>query len=513
MTNRSNPAPTIRRSPLRARLCTSLAVLLALVGCASTPNRPADLTTLTTREAARLLHERVITSTELTRACLDKARANPELNAFITLDEVGAMEQARRADVALAAGTAVGPLVGVPIVVKDNIQVAGLPASAGTPALANFRPTNDAPVVATLRASGAVILGKTNMHELAFGISGYNEAFHGATIGVRNAYDHSRMAGGSSSGTGAAIAARIASAGLGTDTGGSSRIPAALNGIAGFRPTVGRYSAEGIAPISHTRDTPGPMARTVADVALLDAVIKGERPVVAVDLHGVRLGVERSYFFLHLDADTDKVMADTLAKLTAAGAILVPVEMPGLADANGKVGFPVALYEAYDDMRTYLARYDPGLSVESMAAQIASADVRGTYAGLVIPRKLPTAGGLIDGKPVYDAAISTNRPALQELYANTFSHNKIDALIFPTVPHIAIAQGPAASSLENFGLFIQNTDPGSNAGLPGLSIPAALGASGLPVGVEIDGPAWSDRNLLAIGIAIENLLGPLPPPR
>jgi mandelamide amidase len=490
-----------------------MAAFAALAGCASHPAPPADLTSVTATEAVRLIRTGVVTSTALTRAYLDKARSNSDLNAFITLDETGAMAAAQRADAAVSAGKATGPLNGLPIVVKDNIQVANLPATAGTPALASFTPANDAPVVAALRAAGAVILGKTNMHELAFGISGYNEGFHGATIGVRNPYDRTRMAGGSSSGTGAAIAARIAPAGLGTDTGGSSRIPAAVNGIAGFRPSIGRYSAEGIAPISHTRDTAGAMGQTVADVALVDAVITGGQPVAPAELKGLRLGVEKAYFFQHLDADTDKVMTDTLAKLSAAGVILVPVEMPGLADTNGKVGFPVALFEAYDDMKAYLARYVPGLSIETMAGKIASADVKGTYAGLVLPRKLPGPNGLVDAKPVYDAAIASHRPALQKLYADTFGRYHIEALIFPTVPHIAVKQEPAASSLENFLLFIQNTDPGSDAGIPGLSIPAALGASGMPVGVEIDGPAGSDRNLLAVGLAIENVLGRLPAPR
>jgi Asp-tRNA(Asn)/Glu-tRNA(Gln) amidotransferase A subunit family amidase len=472
----------------------------------------SDVAGVTAIEAARRIREGAFSSAVLIRACLDKARANADLNAFITLDEAGAMAAARQADADIAAGKAIGPLTGVPIVVKDNIHVAGLPSSAGTPSLANFRPRTDAPVVAALRTAGAVILGKTNMHELAFGISGYNEAFYETVVGVRNAYDRSRMAGGSSAGTAAAIGARIVPAGLGTDTGGSTRIPAAVNGIAGFRPTVGRYSAEGIAPISRTRDTAGPMARTVADVALLDAVITGEAPVKGAVLAGLRLGVEQAHFFQHLDADTAAVMHDTLARLRAAGAIIVPVEIPGLAAADAAVGLPVALYEAYDDMKTYLDRHVPDLSIEDLVAKIASADVKATYWDLVLPRKLRGPKGLVDSKPMYEAAMAISRPVLQKLYADTFNTCAISALIFPTVPRIAIEQHRGASDPEHFGLYIHNTGPGSNAGIPGLSIPAALGPSGMPVGVEIDGPAGSDRTLLAIGLAIESVLGPLPPP-
>ncbi len=500
-------------APRLVAMLLSLPLGLQMSGCATDKvARPADLTSVTAVEGEQLIRARVVSSAELTQAYLTRAHRRTDLNAFITLDDAGALAEARRSDAAIAAGAAPRALEGLPIVVKDNIQVAGLPATAGTPALKGFVPTSDAPVVARLRAAGAVILGKTNMHELAFGITGYNAGFAGATVGVRNAYDSSKMAGGSSSGTAAAIGARLVAAGLGTDTGGSARIPAALNGVAGLRPTLGRYSAEGVAPISHTRDTPGPMGRTVADVAMLDTVISGDTPITALDLHGVRLGVERAHFYAHLDGDTSTVMDRTLEKLRAAGVVLVPVEMPKLEDLDNQVGFPVALYEAYDDMKAYLARYAPSISIDALAAQITSADVKGTYAALVIPRKLPAPNGLIDAKPLYDAAIKTGRPALQKLYADTFAQYRIDALIFPTTPHVAIDQGPEASSIANFGLFIQNTDPGSNAGIPGLSIPAALGASGLPVGVEIDGPAGSDRRLLAIGLAIESALGPLPAP-
>jgi indoleacetamide hydrolase len=499
------------------RHVAAIVVSLALVsaGCASMSGRPADPTGLGVAEAARLIREGKLTSVELTRAYVTRADAQKGLNAFITLDGPRAMAAARQADADLAAGRVKGPLHGVPLVVKDNIHVAGMPNTAGTPALREFVPTANAPVVGRLVDAGAFVLGKTNMHELAFGISGYNEGFSTAEpIGVRNPYDRTRIAGGSSSGTGAAIGARLAPGGLGSDTGGSVRIPAALCGVAGLRPTLGRYSQDAVTPISHSRDTAGPMGQTVADVALLDSVIVGGKPVPRASLQGVKLGVYRAYFFRDLDADVTAVTNAALDKLRQAGATIVEVDMPDLTKLNDAASFPVALYEAYDDLKAYLDRYRVGKSVEQVAQMIASKDVKATYDGLVVPRKLPAPNGVVDAAPVYRAAMAEARPALLRHFADTFQKYGIDALVAPTTPRVAIAQGPEASSLETFLLFIRNTDPGSNAGIPGLTIPAGLGpTTGLPVGLSLDGPRGSDDRLLGIGQAIEQLLGRTPPPK
>jgi indoleacetamide hydrolase len=472
-----------------------------------------DLDALTAAQAAADICAGKITSTALTSAAIARAKANTKLNAFITLDEAGAMKAAAAFDASRKKG-ACKPLGGVPVVIKDNIEVAGLPSTAGTPALKGFVPKKDAPVAAKLRAAGAIIIGKTNMHELAFGISGYNGGFKtGPEPGVRNAYDASKMAGGSSSGTGAAVGARIVTAGLGTDTGGSVRVPCAVNGCAALRPTVGRYPQAGIAPISHTRDTAGPMAATVADVALLDRVMAGGGAVTPANLKEVRLGVVKT-MLANLDGDTESAFRTALDKLKSAGVTIVDVEMAKLGELNGKVGFPLALYEAYDDVAAYLKKSGTGVTIEEVATSIASPDVKGTYDGLMIPRKLPGPNNtVVDAKPAYDDAMKTARPALQALYRDTFAKNKLDAIVFPTVPKVAIAAQPDSSSLENFLLFIQNTDPGSNAGIPGIQIPVALGASSkLPVGIELDGPAGSDRRLLAIGMAMEKVFGRLPAP-
>jgi indoleacetamide hydrolase len=492
-------------------LKAALVVAAMVASSAASAQAPANAA-----QAARDVCAGKVKSEALVSAAIARAKERADLNAFVTLDEAGALSAARQIDAVLARSRGQGcrPLTGVPIVVKDNIHVAGLPSTGGTPALKDFKPKADAPVMKKLRAAGAIVIGKTHMHELAFGISGYNPAFQtGPEVGVRNAYDTSKSAGGSSSGTGAALGARVVLAGLGTDTGGSVRIPCAFNGCVALRPTVGRYPQQGILPISHTRDTAGPMALAMADVELLDRVIAGGAAVKAGDLKRVRLGLVKP-LLANMDADTQAAFDAALAQLKGAGVTLVDVEMPKLMELNGAVGFPLALYEAYDDVVKYLRGTGTGITIDKLAEQIASPDVKGTYQGLVIPRKLPGPDNTVtDAKPAYDAAMKTSRPALQKLYAATFKQHKLDAIVFPTVPKVAMTADAESSSVPTFIGVIQNTDPGSNAGVPGLQIPIALGAtSKLPVGLELDGPAGSDRRLLAIGLALEPLFGRLPAP-
>ena len=496
---------TIRRRAARWAIGVMIMAMAGMPGGTGAQ----ELTELSAGEAAARIRAGTLRSEDLVRALVDMAERRRDLNAFITFDREHALVAARKADGLAARKSFAGPLHGVPIVVKDNIHVAGLPSSAGTPGLQGFVPARNAPVAEKLIRAGAIVLGKTNMHELAFGITSNNAAFGPA----RNAYDPSRIAGGSSGGTGNAIAARMAPAGLGSDTGGSVRIPAALNGISGLRPSLGRYSQEGITPIAHTRDTAGPMAREVADLVLLDTIITGARDKVApATLRGLRVGVPRAVFWKNLDAETERVATAALDRLRDAGAVLVEVDMPGLAELNGKVSFPVALYEANVDLTRYLKRYRIALDIKGLAERIASPDVKGLFASAIVP-------GAKDAIPekVYRDALAA-RPVLQRLYAETFRTHGIAALVFPTTPLPAAPVGDDQTTKLNgadvptFPTFIQNTDPGSNAGIPGLTVPIGRTATGLPVGLELDGPAGSDRRLLGIGLALEALFGRLPAP-
>ncbi len=345
-----------------------------------------------------------------------------------------------------------------------------------------------------------IVLGKATLHELAFGITSTNLAsFAGA---VKNPYDKTRSPGGSSGGTAAAIAARIAPAGLGTDTGGSTRIPAALCGIAGLRPSVGNGGAQrrhtntnAVVPISHTRDTVGPMARSVADIALLDSVVTGRTVVRAIGLRGLRIGTPAS-FWDGLESQVAAVMSTVRSRLAAAGVVFVNVDTTGLPALNDLASFQIALHEPIADI----------------AAQIASPDVIGAFGAI-----LADAFGA-----AYPDAINVHRPQMQALYASYFADNALDAMMFPTTvlaaatidavngsSTVSIDGGPA---VDTFDTFIRNTDPGSNAGIPGLSIRAGLTASGLPLGLEIDGPLGSDERLIGIGLSIEATLGAVPAP-
>ncbi len=470
------------------------------------------LADLTIAEAVTAFRDGVLSSTELVCACLDRAEDGRELNVYVTLNGDGALAEAKAADAARRAGRRQKPLSGIPIVVKDNIHAAGLPCTAGTPALAGFVPRQDAPTLQRLRDAGAILLGKTNMHELAFGATGYNAAFNtGSQPGVRNAYDSERIAGGSSSGSAAALGARMALAALGTDTGGSMRIPCALNGCSSLRPSAGRYSSEGVIPIARSRDTVGPMALCMADVALLDALISDEYALPPVSLDGLRLGIVED-FWSHLDDDVREVAEAALAKLSSHGVSLV--ELPGtrLQELNRAVGFPVVIHEAYDSMVAYLRDEGPGISIEELARDIHSPDVRAIYEQWVLPRKAPGEGGLVDVAPLYEAARNTARPALKEHYQDLFEQYRLDALVFPTTPIVAPPASDQVNLPEFFERLIQNTEPAASAGLPGIQLPIGLGPrTGLPVGLELDAPFGSDRRLLAVGIALEAVLGRIPP--
>src|ERR1700691_6157884 len=288
------------------------------------PGSDADLASLGAAEAVAHMSQGALTSERYAEALLARCQAAHSLNAFITLEPARVLEQARARDRERLAGTKPGPLFGLPIPVKDSVNTRDYPTTGGTPALRHFRPTEDAPVVAALRSAGAIVLGKTNLHELSYGWTSNNLAF-GA---VHNPYDLAHIPGGSSGGTAAAIAAHLAPLGIAEDTEGSIRVPAAFCGIAGFRPTTGRYSTRACVPISPLFDQIGPHARTAADPALFDSgVAQDWQKLHAASLRGVRPGVVRDYWFTDLAPEVERLTTLALAKLKEAGAEIVETQL------------------------------------------------------------------------------------------------------------------------------------------------------------------------------------------
>lgn len=512
------PSRTTRRMFLAAGggVAAGLTACAGPGGLFASPPTAAEQLAMSSAQAVAAIRSGRLSAEAYVSTLLARAEQLKDLNAFIVLDRAGAIAAARQVDALRRSGTVLPVLAGLPIVVKDNINTRDLPTTAGTAALRNVRPSANAPTLQKLIDAGAIVLGKTNLHELAFGITSTNRSsFAGA---VKNPYDTQRTPGGSSGGTAAAIAARIVPSGLGTDTGGSTRVPAALCGIVGLRPSVGnggaerRYDSAGVVPISHTRDTVGPMGRSVADVALLDSVITGTPLATVLPLRGLRIGVPAS-FWAGLDAQVAAVMAVARSKLQAAGVVFVDVDIPTLAEVNARVSFQLALHEPIAAIPAYLAATGvTGISLADVAAGVASPDVKGAFGAILADAF---------GKD-YDAAMRTHRPRLRNLYEGYFRSAALDAMMFPTTiapaPLIDLANGSGKVSVngrapvDTFATFIRNTDPGSNAGIPGLALPAGLTSSGLPVGLELDGPVGSDVRLLGIGMAIEAVLGTLPAP-
>lgn len=469
----------------------------------------AELSELGVYQAARAIRDGEVTSEALANCLVNRADKYRSLNAFISFDGEKVREAAREADKLRSRGDTLGALHGVPISLKDNINTVAYPTTAGTPALRTNNPTEDAPVARALIDAGAIIFGKNTMHELAFGITCNNPEFGAA----HNPYDTRMIPGGSSGGTAVAVAARLSPAGIGSDTGGSVRVPAALCGLTGIRPTLKRWPQEGIVPIASTRDTAGPIARSVEDLAFIDGIVTGDsRPVDPIDLRSIRLGIPRDYFWADLDESTARACDEALKILADEGVEFVEADFDKIAAHNEAVSFVVALYEPRRDLRAYLQRSNSRVTFEELVAAVSSPDVRATMEGMV------TVGGQV-AEDAYIKARDYHRPLLIENFATYFARNRVDATIFPTTPLTARPIGDDETVLMNnrrvptFPTFIRNTDPGSNAGVPGVTIPVGLGSDGLPIGIALDGPPGADRRLLAIAAAVEKALPRMPAPR
>ncbi len=448
-------------------------------------------------ELAAAVRLRRLSPVELTGAHLDRiAKLDPTLRAFITVDGDGARATARILEREAAAGAWRGPLHGVPLAYKDLCLIEGLPTSCGTRTADYYMGAPPSTAVARLAAGGAVTLGKLNMTELALGPFGDN-AHHGD---VQNPWRLGHVSGGSSSGSGAAVAAALAAGALGTDTGGSIRLPAACCGVVGLKPTYGRVSRAGVMPLSWSYDHVGPLARTTRDAALLLGVIAGPDPLDATssrravpdylgalsgDVRSLRVGVAGGFYAEGLDAAVTRALAEAMAVVEDLGAVVEAVAVP-----------------------------DPGPMVAACSNPMVRAESAAVHARLLKERpgelqpavRDRLAPGLTVSAHEYLQGQRLRARFTREFIGSAFS--RIDVLVTPTIPEPAPAladakAGASADVIARMGRFSRLTRPFNALGLPALSIPCGASPDGRPLGMQLVGRPFDEATLLRLGDAYE----------
>ncbi len=463
------------------------------------PMTDTDLAFASIEEVARLFRKRKLSPVELVRLLLSRIiQLDPKLNSYITVTSELALAQAKKAESELFAARGRkghrdrGPLHGIPISLKDNIYTENIPTTAGSRILAKFIPQHDATVVRQLREAGAVLLGKTNMHEFAYGVTS-NNPHYGA---VHNPWDLARIPGGSSGGSAAAVAAGLCYGSIGTDTGGSIRIPASLCGIVGLKPTLGRVSVDGVIPLSPKLDCVGPLARTVHDAALLLEPIlprvKGEpsarssRNLSAKPLK-FTLGVPKEFFFDVLSEEVRLLFAEALRSLRTQKIRIKEVSLP-LPEETEDAGNQIAWAEATHYHQQ--AGWFPARATEY------GDDVRSR---LEMGTKVPAT--------VYLSALEMREKFIQQLHL-VMSDAGVDALAVPTTPIVAppIEQESIRIADKDYStraLLLRPNRPANLAGVPAITVPCGFTPAGLPVGLQFIGAVTDEHLLLQIAHAFE----------
>lgn len=454
-----------------------------------------DLAFLSVNELARLIRRKALSPVEATQAALERIeRFDGRLKCYITVAADRALREARAAERALKRGKNLGPLHGVPVALKDLYLTKGVRTTAGSKLLADWVPEYDATVVTRLRAAGAIILGKLNMHEFAFGPEGVNPHY-GTPI---NPWDPSRLPGGSSSGAGVAVAVGLAAAAFGSDTGGSIRIPASLCGVVGLKPTYGRVSRYGLLPLAWSMDHAGPLSRSVADAALCLQVIAGadaqdpstyrERVphylrALTPHARGLRVGVPQDDFFRALDPEVAKLTSAALGDLKRLGARLKPVHLPTFGPA-GAAAVTIISAEAF-------------LCHES-ALKSRAADYGAEVRGRLMAGEQILASEYLKAQRIRAGALDEFREAFA----------KVDLLLTPTEPVPAprlgdetVTFGETVDSIRN--ALTRLTRPVNLVGYPALSVPCGFTAAGLPVGLQLVGRPFEEATVLRAGHAYE----------
>lgn len=463
---------------------------LATVALMATPrgsSATTDVTGWTLGQAAAAVRSKAVSPVELTRACLDRIAAlNPRLNAFITVAAEQALAQARERESEISRGQWRGPLHGIPLALKDNIDTAGVRTTAAAKAFANRIPAADAEVVRRLDASGAIVLGKLNMDECAYGVTSTTGCF-GA---VQNPWQAGYIAGGSSGGPAAAVAARLCYGALGTDTGGSIRQPAAYCGIVGLKPSYGLVSARGLIPLSWSLDHVGPLCRTAGDAAVLLQAIAGFDPqdpasvdsppanyaqALELKTRRLRLGRPRTMYFEYLDPEIDSAVNTAIGVLRGLTAGVQDIEMPAIPSLE------LLFVEAN-------AYFSPAVQ----------ADPGGFSPGI---HALVEMGGRISAAKYSEAKqrLQIVRHAVRQVF------NDVDLIVTPTTPNMPVTIEASAAAPPPRGppLTARNTTPFNIYGLPTVSVNCGFSRSGLPIGLQISGPPLGDATVLALAQAYQ----------
>jgi len=442
---------------------------------------------LTINEAAHFLREKKISPVHLTQVCLDRIqRLNPKLNAFITVTADSALAQAHEAEAEIQEGRWRGPLHGIPIAIKDLFETAGVRTTSASGLLRDRVPTEDSEVVRRLKGAGAVILGKLNMHEFAYGGSSI-VSFFGP---VRNPWSTEHIAGGSSSGSAVAVAAGLCYGALGSDTGGSIRQPAAYCGVVGLKPTYGRVSTRGVIPLSWSCDHVGPMTRSVADAAIMLQILAGYDPEDSTSVDApvsdysaalrqgtsLRVGIPRRHFYEELHPEVENAINEVLSVIGKIASVR-DVETPVINDTV------ILRAEAFAYHRDYVQR-SPELYQPETLRRIRA------------------------GEDVATATYVNARRQMEQCRRNIHKvFESVDLLVTPTtaVPPFTIAELLAdpnhLRSKESF--MLRNTRPFNTLGLPTISIPCGFTKMGLPIGVQITGSPWAESNVLRLAQAYE----------
>jgi len=453
-----------------------------------------SLTKLTLSEASELVRSKKISPVELTQACLSRIeQINPKLNAFVTVTADSALAQARQAEVDIQRGRWMGPLHGVPIALKDLLDTAGVRTTAASGLFKDRIPTQDAEVVRRLKAAGAVLLGMLNLHEFAYGGSSVISYFGP----VHNPWDSAYSPGGSSGGSAAAVAAELCYGAIGSDTGGSIRMPAAYCGIVGLKPTYGRVSTRGVIPLAWSLDHVGPMTRTAMDAALMLQVIAGYDPedtsstdlpvqdyagTLAAKTSSLRIGIPRAHFFEGLHPDIQAAIDTALSVLGKLTSVQHEIEI-ALAKDMALTALLIQKAEAYAYHREFITR-TPGLyQAETLKRIRAGAEI--------------STGDYISARRQLDHF----RRSVPKVF------EAVDLLVTPTTPLPPFTISELLTDLDNLRakevLTSPDTRPFNLLGVPTISVPCGFTGKGLPIGMQITGPPGGEATVLRLAHAYE----------